>query len=98
MAGVFLFGLWSVAFAMTADIAPPALIASAFGLYNLIAEIGAVLSPVVSGALRDATNSWVTPVTLDGVLMVAGIACIAFVVEPAANMATKLRKTITVSE
>lgn len=98
MAGVFLFGLWSVAFAMTADFAPPALIASAFGLYNLIAEIGAILSPVVSGALRDATNSWVAPVTLDGVLMVAGLVCIAFVVEPAANMVTKLRENIAASE
>ncbi len=34
--------------------------ASAFGVWNLIAEIGAILSPVVSGALRDATGGWVS--------------------------------------
>lgn len=98
MAGVFLFGTWSVSFALTADFAPPALMASAFGVWNLIAEIGAILSPVVSGAIRDATKSWVAPVALDGILMVAGIICIAFVVEPAANVVTKLRENLAASK
>ncbi|MDT3698531.1 MAG: MFS transporter [Thermincola sp.] len=98
MAGVFLFGTWSVSFALTADFAPPALMASAFGVWNLIAEIGAILSPVVSGALRDATQSWVTPVTLDGILMVAGIICISFVAEPAANVVVKLKTSLGVSK
>jgi MFS-type transporter involved in bile tolerance (Atg22 family) len=72
--------------------------ASAFGVWNLIAEIGAILSPVVSGAIRDATKSWVAPVALDGILMVAGIICIAFVVEPAANVVTKLRENLAASK
>ena len=36
---------------------------------NLIGEIGAVLSPAVSGALRDATGGWSTAVFLDAALI-----------------------------
>lgn len=81
-AGVFLYGTWSVSFALTTDFAPPALVASAFGVWNLIAEIGAILSPVVSGAIRDTTGSWVAPIVLNGVLMLAGLVCILFIKEP----------------
>lgn len=94
-AGVFLFGTWSVSFALTADFAPPALIASAFGVWNLIAEIGAILSPVVSGAIRDATKSWVMPVMLDGVLMVLGVICIALIVEPAVSLVSKTSQSVS---
>jgi MFS family permease len=80
-AGTFLFGIWSVSFALTTTFAPPALMASAFGVWNLIAEIGAILSPVVSGVMRDASGSWVSPIFLDGALMVLGIICIALVNE-----------------
>ncbi|HBW36138.1 MAG TPA: hypothetical protein DEF89_12810 [Desulfosporosinus sp.] len=80
-AGVFLFGTWSVSFSLVTAFAPPALMASAFGVWNLIAEIGAILSPVVSGVMRDATGSWVSPVMLDGALMVLGIICVALVSE-----------------
>ncbi len=81
-AGVFLFGTWSVSFALTTDFAPAALVASAFGVWNLIAEIGAILSPVVSGALRDATGDWIAPLVLNGVLMLAGFVCIQLIKEP----------------
>ncbi len=94
-AGVFLFGTWSVSFALTADFAPPALMASAFGVWNLIAEIGAILSPVVSGAIRDATQSWVMPVTVDGILMVLGILFIALIAEPTAILVNKARNSVT---
>ncbi len=85
-AGVFLYGTWSVSFALTTDFAPPALVASAFGVWNLIAEIGAILSPVVSGALRDATGSWVSPVILNGALMMAGLLCVMLIKEPVLAM------------
>jgi MFS transporter, ACS family, D-galactonate transporter len=41
---------------------------------NLIGEMGAVLSPAVAGALRDATGGWSAAVFLD-----AGIIACAFV-------------------
>ena len=46
---------------------------SAFGMLNLVSEIGAVLSPVVSGILRDATGSWAP-----GVFVAAGIMIVSF--------------------
>jgi MFS family permease len=72
--GLLFFALQSVSHALTAEAAPAALRGSAFGMWNLVAEIGAVLSPVVSGALRDASGSWGTPLLLDGALM--GLSCV----------------------
>jgi MFS family permease len=73
VSGLLFFALQAVSHALTAESAPDALRGSAFGMWNLIAEIGAVLSPVVSGALRDATGSWGAPILLDGALM--GVSC-----------------------
>jgi MFS-type transporter involved in bile tolerance (Atg22 family) len=69
VSGLFFFALQSVSHALTAESAPDGLRGSAFGMWNLIAEIGAVLSPVVSGALRDTTGAWGAPLLLDGALM-----------------------------
>jgi MFS family permease len=72
--GLLFFALQSVSHALTAETAPAELRGSAFGMWNLVAEIGAVLSPVVSGALRDSTGSWGAPILLDGALM--GVSCL----------------------
>ena len=40
------------------------------GMWNLVAEVGAVISPVFSGALRDLTGDWtVAAIILDGILL-----------------------------
>ena len=54
-----------IAHAMVADIAAPEHHGAAFGMNNLIGEIGAVLSPAVSGALRDATGGWSAAIFVD---------------------------------
>jgi ACS family D-galactonate transporter-like MFS transporter len=46
---------------------------AAFGMLNLISEIGAVASPVVSGIVHDATGSWAP-----GVFLAAGIMIVSF--------------------
>jgi len=74
VSGLIFFALQAVAHALTSELAPVHLRGAAFGMLNLVSEIGAVLSPVVSGAIRDSTGSWGTPLILDGVLM--GISCI----------------------
>jgi len=74
VSGLIFFALQAVAHALTSEIAPVHLRGAAFGMLNLVSEIGAVLSPVISGAIRDSTGSWGTPLILDGVLM--GISCI----------------------
>ncbi len=64
----------TVHMAMTSDLAPEALQAQAFGAWNLIAEIGAVLSPVVGGALREATGAWTWALLLNvGILAASAV-------------------------
>jgi len=71
-ASTFFNAMQPMAQGMLADIADPAYRGAAFGMNNLIGEIGAVLSPPISGALRDATGAWSTAVFLDaGVIAVA---------------------------
>jgi MFS transporter, ACS family, D-galactonate transporter len=73
-ASTFFNAMQPIAQGMLADIAPPALHGAAFGMNNLIGETGAVLSPAVSGALRDATGAWQAAIFLD-----AGLIAIAVV-------------------
>lgn len=74
VSGLFFFAQQSVSHALTAELAPASHRGSAFGLWNLIAEIGALLSPVVSGTLRDRSGSWGPAILLDATLM--GISCL----------------------
>ncbi len=80
-AGLFFSALQPVSHAMTADIARPEYRGSAFGMWNLIGEIGAVLSPVVSGTLRDSWGSWVPAVYLDAAIILASCILLTFVRE-----------------
>ncbi|MBA9028625.1 MFS transporter [Peribacillus huizhouensis] len=73
VSGLFFFALQPVAHALASDLTPEKSRGSMFGMLNLIAEIGAVLSPVISGVLRDNTGSWGIPLVLDGILMAAGL-------------------------
>ncbi len=85
---IFFFALQSISQALTADIvATPALLGAAFGMWNLIGEIGAVLSPAISGVLRDTTGSWNTAVMLDAGIILASIVLLLFVRESRAASA-----------
>ncbi|MDM5340269.1 MFS transporter [Fictibacillus enclensis] len=90
VSGLFFFALQPVAHALTAEIAPEGKHGTAFGMWNLIAEIGAVLSPVVSGFLRDSTDSWGAPLYLDGALM--GISCLLILAISAHSVPIPFRK------
>ncbi len=79
--GLFFNALQPVAHALVADLAAPAQRGAAFGTYNLIGEIGAVLSPTVSGTMRDAFGGWAPAVYLDAALVVASAVVVAFVRE-----------------
>jgi len=67
--GLFFFAQQSVSHALTAELAPASHRGMAFGLWNLVAEIGALLAPVISGTLRDRTGGWSAALWLDGALM-----------------------------
>jgi MFS family permease len=71
--GVFFNALQPIVQGMTGDMVPASERGSVFGMLNLVSEIGAVASPVVSGILRDATGSWAP-----AVYVAAGIMAISF--------------------
>jgi ACS family D-galactonate transporter-like MFS transporter len=82
---LFFNALQPVSQALTADIVTnPALLGSAFGMWNLFGEMGAVLSPAVSGVLRGATGDWTAAVMLDAGILLASFVILLFVREPRA--------------
>lgn len=91
VSGLFFFSSHPVAHALANDLAPAEQRGSMFGMLNLIAEIGAILSPVVSGVIRDASGNWGVPLLLDAGLMGAAfflvIAVSAKALKPAATAA-----------
>jgi ACS family D-galactonate transporter-like MFS transporter len=80
-ASTFFNAMQPIAQGMLADIAPQRLHGAAFGMNNLIGEIGAVLSPAVSGALRDTTGGWSTAIFLDAGLIAVAVVLFLFVQE-----------------
>jgi MFS family permease len=85
---LFFFALQPISQALTADLVNnPAFLGAAFGLWNLIGEIGGVLSPGISGALRDATGGWNAAVMLDAGIILASAVVLLFVRESRAASA-----------
>jgi hypothetical protein len=80
-AGLFFNALQPIAQGMTGDMVPEDQRGRAFGLENLISEIGAVASPVVSGVLRDRTGEWAPGVYVAVAIMVVGLILFALVRE-----------------
>lgn len=76
VSGTLFFAVQSIQHAFVSELAPAKHRGSAFGLWNLIAEIGALLSPVISGVLRDSTGGWSSPLLLDASLIAASCVCI----------------------
>lgn len=72
--GLFFNALQPIVHGITGDLVPDDQRGSVFGLFNLVAEVGAVASPVVSGMLRDATGSWAP-----GVFLAAGVMAVSVV-------------------
>ncbi|HSV41855.1 MAG TPA: MFS transporter [Methanomassiliicoccales archaeon] len=64
--GVLFAAMQTVHMTLTADLAPKEMMGQAFGMWNLVAEVGALLSPVLSGLLRDLTGDWTMATVLTG--------------------------------
>jgi MFS family permease len=91
-ASTFFNAMQPIAQAMIADIAEPRYHGSAFGMNNLIGETGAVLSPAVSGALRDATGAWSAAVFVDAGLIACAVLLLLFVREQAKSRVLARRR------
>ncbi|MFI6493296.1 MFS transporter [Streptomyces sp. NPDC050564] len=70
--GLFFNALQPIVHGILGDLAAEEHRGQLFGLFDLVAEIGAVASPVVSGILRDATGSWAP-----GVFTAAGVMAVS---------------------
>jgi MFS family permease len=82
VSSLFFNALQPIWHALAADLVPTAaLLGAAFGMMNLIGEMGAVLSPAISGVLRDATGDWTAAVFLDGGLMLISFVLLCLVRE-----------------
>ncbi len=79
--GVPFAAMQTVHMALTSDLAPVELQGQAFGMWNLVAEIGAVLSPVVGGAVRQATGGWGLALGINAAILVASASLVFFVRE-----------------
>ncbi|AXB42428.1 MFS transporter [Amycolatopsis albispora] len=79
--GLFFNALQPIAQGITGDLVPEKQRGSAFGMLNLVSEIGAVASPVVSGVLRDATGDWAVATWVAGGIMLVSAAMYGLVRE-----------------
>lgn len=87
-ASLFFNALQPISQALTADLVPSAAyLGAAFGLRNLIGEMGAVLSPALSGVLRDATGGWGAALYLDAGIILTSFVLLMFVREPRGELA-----------
>jgi ACS family D-galactonate transporter-like MFS transporter len=81
VSGLFFNALQPLAHGITGDLVPDSQRGSAFGMLNLVSEIGAVASPVVAGVLRDATGSWSVGTWVAGGIMLVSAVMYLFVRE-----------------
>jgi MFS family permease len=95
VASLFFNALQPIGHALVAELAPEQHRGSAFGMQNLIGEMGAVLSPAVGGYLRDVTGNWTQAVLLDALLIFASFVVLCFVRErSAANASADIGATV----
>jgi MFS family permease len=77
--GMAFAAMQTVHMTLTADLSPPDKLGQSFGMWNLVAEFGALLSPVICGYLRDATGSWDAAIVLTSALLLASAALVVLV-------------------
>ncbi len=75
--GVLFASSQTVHMTITGDLSPPNQRGQAFGMWNLVAEVGAVIAPVLSGVLRDVTGAWTSAILLDAVLLAVSAGMVA---------------------
>jgi len=86
--GVPFAAMQTIHMTLTSDLAPREMMGQAFGMWNLVAEIGAVLSPVVAGTLRDITGDWTLSIVVTGLLLLISASIVLLVREKPASEAS----------
>ena len=78
----FLWGTWGPSYALLAERFPPGILGTAFGLYNTICFVGAVVGPFLTGWVKDVTGSFAWGCY--GAAVVAGLGAIVALAFPPA--------------
>lgn len=81
VAGFFLWGLWAPLFSALAEMVPPTALGTAFGANVTINFIGGLLSPWLTGVIKDQTGSFAAGCHLSSILLVCAVVLI-LVIKP----------------
>ncbi len=68
--GFFLWGLWAPLFSIISEIAPPETLGTTFGLNCTVNFVGGILSPWLTGVLKDTTGSFSSGCWLASLLLI----------------------------
>jgi MFS family permease len=79
---LFLWGAWAPVYALVAELFPQRVMGTAFGLLNAISFVSAILTPYVSGWIKDWSGSFAGGCYLAAVIGLLGVP-IAMAVHPA---------------
>lgn len=91
----FLWGTWGPSYALLAERFPPGILGTAFGFYNTVCFVGAVVGPFLTGWVKDLTGSFAWGCY--GAAVVAGLgAVVAMAFPPAWRL--KLRPSLAAQE
>lgn len=82
----FLWGAWAPVYAIVAELFPQRVMGTAFGLLNAISFVSAILTPYVSGWIKDWTGSFAGGCYLAALIGLAGVP-VAMAVRPAFRLA-----------
>ena len=82
LAGFFLWGVWAPLFSALAEIVPPAALGTAFGANCTINFIGGLLSPWLTGVIKDQTGSFSAGCHLASILLAAGLLLVLLIKPP----------------
>jgi ACS family D-galactonate transporter-like MFS transporter len=77
--GVLFASAQTVHMTIAGDLSPPGQRGQTFGMWNLVAEVGAVLAPVLSGVLRDITGDWTLAILLDAALLTVSAVMVSYI-------------------
>ena len=74
LAAFFVWGIWGSAYALLGELVRAADLGAAFGLFNSICFVGAIVGPAVTGWVRDLTGSFAAGCAVAVLVALAGAA------------------------
>jgi ACS family D-galactonate transporter-like MFS transporter len=69
----FFWCAWGPAYAVFGELFPASVLGKAFGLYNTVCFVGAIVGPVLTGYMRDVTGSFAIALAASGALCLVSV-------------------------